>query len=158
MTHSNPSQSSAQPTWICHLTANDIAQLGESLRQIDPAWANQADSSGAQRVWYQGKEPYFDVMIEQQGKEVGWLQFTLRGQVLSWQATTNRIVTGETEELDMPPLVSYYAASKGIRPEANFDVDFVKLAIAILRARPGEALLSQSAMLLTQAMTAQGHQ
>ncbi|NJL46390.1 MAG: hypothetical protein HC929_01295 [Leptolyngbyaceae cyanobacterium SM2_5_2] len=137
-----------------YLTATDIAQLGESLRQIDPAWANQPGSLGEQRVWYQGQEPYFDLMIERQGETISWLQLTLRGQALSWQATTNRITTGETEELDMPPLVSYYAASKGIRLESNFDADFVKLAIAILQTRPEDALLSRAAALLVEAMKA----
>jgi hypothetical protein len=154
VTYSNPSQSGAQPTWISHLTANDITQLGKSLRQIDPAWANQPNSPGEQRVWYQGQEPYFDVMVEWQDKDIIWLQFTLRGQVLSWQVTTNRIVTGETEELDMPPLISYYAASKGIRPEAKFDADFANVVIAILRSRPEDALLSRAATLLANSLTA----
>jgi hypothetical protein len=152
VTYSDSDFSDLQPPWMSRLTAEDLVALGQSLRQIDPKWAHSANPAAEERVWYQGQEPYFDVMVERRGEGINWLQFTLRGRVLSWQASSNRIITGETEELDTPPLVTYYAASKGIRSETGFDAAFVKLAIAILRSRPEDGLLTSAADLLAQAL------
>lgn len=157
----NSSSAAPSSDWINALTADDKQRLGASLRQIDPGWTQGSPAEVDNRIWYQGSEPYFDIMAElaahppaQGSPTLTWFQFTLRGRVLSWQASTHRVETGETEELDVPPLVSYYPASQAIRPEARLDQVFVKLAQTILRSRPDQALLTQMATLLEEAMGA----
>jgi hypothetical protein len=138
--------------WINQMTAADIANLGQSLRQINPAWTHPSNLTTGERIWYQGQEPYFDIVLEIQGDTISWVQFTLRGQVLSWQAKTNRITTGETEELDIPPPVAFHAASRWIRSGDRFNVDFVKLAITILKTHPSDTHLARTAALLSQSL------
>ena len=138
------------------MTTADIAALGQSLRQINPDWTHPPDQVTGERVWYQGNEPYFDIVLELQGEALIWVQFTLRGQVLSWQAKTNRITTGETEELDIPPPVAFHAASRWIRSGETFNVDFVKLAIAILKSHPNDQRLAHIANVLSQSLNGQG--
>jgi hypothetical protein len=138
--------------WIRYLTAEDIHHLGISLRQIDPSWTQNNLEEGITRVWYQGREFYFDIMFELRGDEISWFQFTLRGRALSWKASSNRIETGQTEETDSPAIVSYYAASKGIRSEAEVDRELLNLTKAILRSRSDDALLRRMAEVLDGAV------
>ena len=138
--------------WIQCLKPEDIQALGQSLRKIDPTWTQHNAQAGVERVWYQGREFYFDLMFEIKAEAITWFQFTLRGRVLSWKASSNRIETGETEETDTPAVVSYYAASKGIRSGARVDTALLALAKNILRSRPDDGLLAQMASVLDEAI------
>jgi hypothetical protein len=153
VTNPNPGSPPLTEDWIAYLTPKDIQTLGYSLRQIDPTWTHGSpnETVGKNRIWYQGHESYFDVMVETQEEQVTWCQVTLRGRVLSWRATTNRIETGETEELDMPPAVTYYAASKNLRTSAEVDMAFVDLVTAILATRHDDPLLAAVTQRLRQA-------
>jgi len=142
----------ADDDWIHYLQPEDIQALGRSLRKIDPNWTQNHLRAGTERIWYQGKEFYFDLMFELQAEIITWFQFTLRGRVLSWKASSNRIETGETEEHDNPPPVSYYAASKGIRSGAEVNGALVNLAQKILRSRPDDDLLITMADILDGAV------
>jgi hypothetical protein len=148
VSHLNFDSTTPDSDWIHCLTAEDIQSLGKSLRKIDPSWTQNKLEEGLTRIWYQGQEFYFDLMFEIQGEAISWFQFTLRGRVLSWKASSNRVETGETEETDSPAVVSYYPASKGIRNESRVDTSLVNLAKAILRSRPDDPLLTRMAEVL----------
>lgn len=123
------------------LDESTIATLGTSLRAINPTLMKSAEGAPAKkRVWYQGNEPYFDVTIETLGHEITWFQITLRGKVISWRPP-NYLHTGETDEMDVPPEVAYYAASKTIRDGEQINWPLVKSIQAILAQRPDDPLL-----------------
>ncbi|MBE7381733.1 MAG: hypothetical protein F6J95_010025 [Leptolyngbya sp. SIO1E4] len=131
------------------LDESEIATLGASLRQINPdLMKSGAASSGKRRLWYQGNEPYFDVTIEQTGDAITWLQITLRGKVVSWRHPQSQLQTGETDELDVPPDVAYYAASKTIRDGEGINWSLVASVQAILAQRPEDLVLSAVSDLL----------
>lgn len=138
--------------WIESLSPEDLAALGHSLRPIDPTLMKVGDVSQGKRLWYQGREPYFDVVFETEDDIITWFQFTLRGKVVFWNGREKRLQTGETEELDTPPMLAYYAATKTIRDGANLDRRFVELAIAVLKARDGDSLCQRMAKILTTAL------
>ncbi len=148
MAHSDFDSTHADSDWLQYLKPEDIQALASSLRQIDPSWTQHNRAEGVNRIWYQGQEFYFDLMFEMQGETISWFQFTLRGRVLSWKASSNRVETGETEETDNPPVVSYYPASKGIRSGAQVDRVLLDLAKKILHNRPDDALLMRMAEVL----------
>ncbi|MFE4106079.1 hypothetical protein [Almyronema epifaneia] len=135
-------------SWISALDDAAIAALGQSLRKIDPSYLKVSPSPDTQRVWYQGKESYFDVMAERQNGQISWFQFTLRGKSLIWDRKHGRLRTGLTNELDVPPDVAYYAASKTIKDDARLNQAFVDLVKAILKTRPDECLLQEILSLL----------
>lgn len=125
------------------LDESTIATLGTSLRAINPTLMKSAEGAPAKkRVWYQGNEPYFDVTIETLGSEITWFQITLRGKVISWRPP-NYLHTGETDEMDVPPEVAYYAASKTIRDGEQINWPLVESIQAILAQRPDDPLLTQ---------------
>lgn len=131
------------------LDESAIAALGASLRQINPnLMKSEAAASEKQRFWYQGNEPYFDVTIEKTGQSVTWFQITLRGKVISWRHPNAHLQTGETDELDVPPDVAYYAASKTIRDGADINWPFVEIAQKILAQRPNDKILAEVSELL----------
>ncbi|MBD2257459.1 hypothetical protein H6G13_07740 [Pseudanabaena sp. FACHB-2040] len=145
---------------MAHLSEQDIQVLAQSLRRIDTGLM-KAGAQAGYRLWYQGKEPYFDVVFELAfqadpqsfldeviPEHINWCQFTLRGKVLLWQRQPSRLHTGETEELDMPPMLAYYAASKTIRDGASLDRAFVDLAQQIFQARPDEPHLYKMGQIL----------
>ena len=98
------------------------------------------------RIWFQGGEPYFDIIIEKDGDAITWFQITLRGRVLSWHQ--NQVQTGETDEMDSPPLLAYYSASKTIRDGATIDWSLVEALQAIVAVRDDAPLLHQLSELL----------
>ncbi|NJN22657.1 MAG: hypothetical protein HC812_17640 [Leptolyngbya sp. RL_3_1] len=100
------------------------------------------------RVWFQGGEPYFDIIIETDDDTITWFQITLRGRVLSWHRDHNQVQTGETDEMDTPPIVAYYSASKTIRDGAAVDWYLVKTLQAIVAVREDAPLLHQLSALL----------
>jgi hypothetical protein len=119
-----------------------IAALGASLRAINPDLMQSGeDASAKRRIWYQGSEPYFDVTVEKLGKDITWFQVTLRGKVISWRLP-NYLQTGETDELDVPPDVAYYAASKTIRDGERINWPLVESVQAIMACRPEDTVLS----------------
>ncbi|HEY9762300.1 MAG TPA: hypothetical protein V6D07_07220 [Trichocoleus sp.] len=134
----------------------EIQALSQSLRRIDTGLMKGGDKKTGQRVWYQGGEPYFDIVLETACQDISapfpncinWCQFTLRGQVLLWRREPAGLQTGETEELDAPPMVNFYAASKTIRNEASLNRDFVNLATAILKSRTDDPLLLEMGRIL----------
>lgn len=124
-----------------------IAELGASLRRIDPRFMKSSQRHpGATRTWYQGKEPYFDLVFETEADQVIWFQITLRGKSLSWDRDQPALLqAGETNELDVPAEVNYYSASKTIEGTADIDHEFLDLVIALLKTRPQEALFADMA-------------
>ncbi|MGD1940832.1 MAG: hypothetical protein ACFB0G_05940 [Leptolyngbyaceae cyanobacterium] len=131
-----------------------IAALGGSLRPINPNLMKAAeDNIEKRRIWYQGQEPYFDVTIEMIGETITWFQVTLRSKVVSWRSPSS-LQTGETDEMDVPPDVGYYAASKTIRDGALINWPLVESIAKILAQKPDDPLLVQASHLLQQQLTA----
>lgn len=130
------------------LDPSAIATLGASLRPINPDLMKPATgATEKRRVWYQGNEPYFDVTVETLGETITWVQITLRGRVISWRPP-HYLHTGETDELDVPPEVAYYAASKTIRDGAQIDWGLVESIQAILAQQPKDPLLTAVSQML----------
>ncbi|NER80015.1 MAG: hypothetical protein F6K42_10610 [Leptolyngbya sp. SIO1D8] len=124
------------------LDESEIATLGASLRQINPnLMKSGGEAPEKQRLWYQGNEPYFDVTVEKTNNAITWFQITLRGKVVSWRYPQAQVQTGETDELDVPAEVAYYAASKTIRDGASINWSLVKSIQAILAHRSDDAVL-----------------
>lgn len=124
------------------LEKSAIATLGASLRRINPGLMKSEESEQPkQRFWYQGNEPYFDVTVEKTDDLITWFQITLRGKVISWRHPQAQLQTGETDELDVPPEVAYYAASKTIRDGAVINWQFVETVRDILAQRPEDTVL-----------------
>lgn len=122
---------------------SELAALGNSLRLIDTDLMKLPETSpDAKRFWYQGQESYFDLMVAMQQQAITWLQITLRGKVLSCKPP-NTLWTGETEELDVPPEVAYYAASKTIRDGVAVNWEFVQSMVTMLSHRSDEPILAQ---------------
>ena len=138
--------------WLDQLSPTDLEALGHSLRPIDPSLMKDDGDHPGQRIWYQGREPYFDVIFTTHNDQITWFQFTLRGQVVFWNGRENRLQTGETEELDVPPMLAYYAATKTIRDGANLNRRLVKIAIAVLQARAQDPLCQRMVPLLQTAI------
>ncbi|NJL85076.1 MAG: hypothetical protein HC886_02435 [Leptolyngbyaceae cyanobacterium SM1_1_3] len=136
--------------WILKLDEAAIAALSQSLRKIDPNYLKSGTSPGKTRIWYQGKENYFDVMAEMQDNQIDWFQFTLRGKSLIWNRHHQQLRTGITNELDVPPDVAYYAASKTIKDDQLLNETFIDLVKSILKKRPREPLLQEMLILLNQ--------
>jgi hypothetical protein len=135
------------------LDESEIASLGTSLRAINPDLMKPAEGASTQRrIWYQGNEPYFDVTVELLGDDITWFQITLRGKVISWRPP-HYLHTGETDEMDVPPDVAYYAASKTIRDGENINWPLVQSMQAILAQQPDEALLTQISTILKTHLT-----
>jgi hypothetical protein len=130
-----------------NLDAATIHTLGNSLCFINPALMKGGEAvAHSDRIWYQGGEPYFDIIIEKHEEVITWFQITLRGRVLFWNQ--NQVQTGETDEMDSPPIVAYYAASKTIRDGAKVDWCLVKTFQEIVAVRQEVALLQDLSELL----------
>ncbi|RZM82757.1 hypothetical protein [Leptolyngbya iicbica] len=129
---------------------SELEALGKSLRLVNTnSIKASAKSPPTKRLWYQGQESYFDVTVDLQDEAISWFQITLRGKVVSGKPT-QALTTGETEELDVPPEVAYYAASKTIRDGAAINWDFVQCMAEMLSHRPDEPTLARVHDLLTQ--------
>jgi len=127
---------------------SELPALGASLRPINADWMKPAETDADQkRLWYQGHEPYFDVLVELSGADLTWCQVTLRGKVLSWRSP-HSLQTGETDELDVPPEVAYYAASKTIRDGSAVDWHFVQQVQTILAQQTDDPVLAEVSHLL----------
>ncbi|MDB9527282.1 hypothetical protein PN498_14880 [Oscillatoria sp. CS-180] len=125
------------------LEESEITALGASLRPINPGMMKPTEGDTAKkRIWYQGNESYFDVTAEAIADQITWFQITLRGKVVSWRSP-DYLQTGETDEMDVPPDVAYYAASKTIRDGAAINWPLVETVQAILAHRPEETPLTQ---------------
>ncbi len=117
---------------------DEIAALGASLRQIDREILSQA-KEGITKVWFQGGEPYFDVVLELREGKIEWFQFTLRGKSISWTPTFSCFQTGTTNELQTSDL-TFHPASKLIENNQHQDEIFIELARSILQSRAGEPI------------------
>lgn len=127
---------------------SELPALGASLRPINADWMKPAETDADQkRLWYQGQEPYFDILIELHSRDITWFQITLRGKVLSWRSP-NSLQTGETDELDVPPEVAYYAASKTIRDGSAINWEFVQQIQTLLTQKTDDPMLAQVSGLL----------
>ncbi|MEQ8997589.1 MAG: hypothetical protein RID53_13940 [Coleofasciculus sp. B1-GNL1-01] len=120
---------------------DEIKRLGASLRQIDPGILSPA-KEGITKVWYQGGEPYFDVVVELRHGKIEWFQFTLRGKSISWKPGFLGLQTGKTNELQTDDL-TFHPASKLIEHNNQKDHKFIELAGAILKTRADEPIFHQ---------------
>lgn len=120
---------------------DEIKRLGASLRQIDPGILSPA-KEGITKVWYQGGEPYFDVVVELRHGKIEWFQFTLRGKSISWKPVFLGLQTGKTNELQTDDL-TFHPASKLIEHNNQKDHKFIELAGAILQTRADEPIFKQ---------------
>lgn len=120
-----------------------IQTLGESLSCINPDLMKGGSGGENERLWYQGSEPYFDILVERDGTDITWFQITLRGRVVSWRSGQTYVQTGETDELDVPMEAANYAASKTIRDGSEVNWPLVKTVQGIVAAGPDDPVLQQ---------------
>lgn len=110
--------------------------LGRALRRVRDSIQKQDPSGRSATVWFQGPEPYLDVVVELAGGAVAWFQVTLRGRSLTWDAGKGRLATGRTGELEvdgpLPP------ASKPLAIDSEIDRAVVQAVAWLLAARAGE--------------------
>lgn len=125
----------------------EVQALGASLRRIDPRLVMTPESPNTIRLWYQGGEPYFDLFVEQTGSEIEWIQFTLRGQCLSWNRQQSQWISGYTNEFQVDDLW-FYPASKLIKTEAQINQGLMQIMAAILQTRRDEPVFEQILQLL----------
>ncbi|MGD1860875.1 MAG: hypothetical protein ACFB0E_12995 [Leptolyngbyaceae cyanobacterium] len=131
-----------------NIIESELSALGRSLRLISNHLMKPAETSAdKRRIWYQGSEPYFDLQLEIFNHKILWLQITLRGKVLSWRSP-NYLQTGETNELDVPPDIAYYAASKTIRDGAAINWPLVQAIETMLASRTDDHILTLVRQLL----------
>jgi hypothetical protein len=147
------------PDWLNTITPAAIERLGQSLRQINPKLMKPGALPNSDRLWFQGNEPYFDVVFERQGDRITWFQFTIRGQSLSWRRQEPQaqgyITTGRTNEMQVPPDLNYYAASKTIREDSQTQPQLLAVVKGILRSQPDQPLFCQMLTLLDTAAQAE---
>lgn len=130
------------------LDESTIATLGASLRQIDTRLMKSfGRAANKSRLWYQGGEPYFDVTVEKTAGVITWFQISLRGEIVSWQASKPRVQTGETDEMSSYGMA--YATSKTIRDHVNVNWPLVAYAQAIVAQRPEDTVLTALSEILT---------
>ena len=127
---------------ITLMEQNEIAALGTSLRLIDQRLLSPTQEEDTTRIWYQGGEPYFDMFVELRQGKIEWFQFTLRGQVISWNSQNCSWQTGMTNEKRTDDL-TFYPASKLIESDKNADTQFMQLVRSILQTRAGEEIFDQ---------------
>lgn len=126
---------------MTQMDQDEIKRLGASLRQIDPGILSPA-KEGITKVWYQGGEPYFDVVVELRHGKIEWFQFTLRGKSISWKPGFSGLQTGKTNELQTDDL-TFHPASKLIEHNNQEDHKFIEVAGAILQTRADEPIFHQ---------------
>ncbi|MBE9127825.1 hypothetical protein IQ257_13135 [Coleofasciculus sp. LEGE 07092] len=120
---------------------DEMIRLGASLRQIDPGIMSPA-KEGMTKIWYQGGEPYFDMVVELRNGKLEWFQFTLRGKSISWKPEFSGFQTGKTNELQTDDMI-FHPASKLIENNPQQDEKFMGLVQAILQTRAGEPLFDE---------------
>ncbi|MBD1923198.1 hypothetical protein H6F77_19285 [Microcoleus sp. FACHB-831] len=120
----------------------EIEALGTSLRRISQKLLSQNSQNGTKRVWFQGGEAYFDLVIDVRDDEIQWFQFTLRGKSISWNKQRPGLQTGITNELRVDDM-TFYPASKLIQTDSKEDSEFIGLARSILQTRVGEELFDK---------------
>lgn len=125
------------------MNKDEIIALGASLQRIDQKLLKPKKQGYILRIWYQGGEPYFDMFLDLLDNDIVWFQFTLRGQCLSWNQKQSCLQTGSTNELVVDD-ITYYSASKVIKNDSTPDIDFIKLAQAILKTRAGDAMFDKA--------------
>jgi hypothetical protein len=132
-----------------------IKALGQSLNRINPELMKGGGGNAQDRLWYQGSEPYFDIIVERDGETVTWFQITLRGRVVSWRSGQEYLQTGETDELDAPVEAANYAASKTIRDGSEVNWPLVQTVQGIVAMRPEDPVLQQIHQLIQTQLPAE---
>lgn len=111
------------------------SQLGKALRRVRDSIQKQDPGGRTSRLWYQGPEPYLDVVFEVSGGTLLWFQVTVRGRSLTWERRRG-VVTGHTGELAVEgPLAP---ASRTIADDREGDRDVARAVGFLLSARAGE--------------------
>ncbi|MDJ0732968.1 MAG: hypothetical protein QNJ47_02610 [Nostocaceae cyanobacterium] len=131
------------------LDNNEIVYLGTSLQKIEQKILKKSDSQGGTRIWFQGGEPYFDVVFELLNDEIVWFEFTLRGKSLSWNKKFQTLQTGNTNELQLNDVI-FYAATKTIEQDREIDWEFVNLVKSILQTRTDEKIFAKALKVFCQ--------
>ncbi len=125
------------------LENDEITSLGKSLHKIEQAILKKGDTKGGNRIWFQGGEPYFDVVFELIEDEIVWLEFTFRGKCLSWNKKFPKLQTGSTNELQFNDVI-FYAATKTIEQDREIDWEFVNLVKSVFKTRADEEIFAQA--------------
>jgi len=121
--------------------------LGRALRRVRDDIQKQDGAGRSKRVWFQGSEPYLDVLFEVSDGALLWFQVTLRGRAVTWDARGG-VVTGHTGELSAEgPLAP---ASKTVEADAHGDRAVVEAIFRILAARGGEEPFAAAAAVLAR--------
>ncbi len=120
--------------WLAQLENDAPAcrQLGLGLRPI--TFGIRPDEDGIKRLWFQGRERYFDVFFEIREQRLTWAQLSFRGLVLTFEGKTRALRVDETDEMQ----TSSYAlsASRTLRPlPSEIATRFTRIAMAMVAAR-----------------------
>lgn len=123
------------------MNPEEINKLAKSLQRIDSTMSNP------NRVWFQGKDLYFDVTFDLENNgDIHWFEFTWEGKALSWAKDYSCLEIGYTNELDTHD--RRYAASKTIQKTDNLSnsefIEFIKFVKAVLRDRADEPLFRKA--------------
>lgn len=122
---------------------DEVAQLAASLRAINQKVLKSGYESGMVKLWFQGREPYFDVFFKLKNDEIAWFQFTLRGKSLTWDINKQAWKTGNSQEMTISS-ETHYPASRTIDTDSHLDWEFINLVKAIIQARADEPIFAKA--------------
>ncbi|MFB2836479.1 hypothetical protein [Floridanema evergladense] len=100
-----------------------IKELAESLYQVK--------TKEPERIWFQGKDFYFDVFFKVENEEIIWFQFTWQGNVVSWDKSEPSLKTGVTNEMNHDHCL--YPASKTVKFDSCPNQELIEFVQAIVR-------------------------
>lgn len=122
-----------------NLSNVDVNRLAASLRTIDTQGAGRLPNE--HRVWLQGDENYFDVFVDlDTADQPTWFQITLRGRIYTWEAASQRVWTGFTNERSTQPR---HPTVKMITSESTPDPVWVACVKDLLAASQQHPLLQR---------------
>jgi len=84
-----------------------------------------------ERIWFQGKDVYFDVFFKVENEEIVWFQFTWQGNVVSWDKNEPALKTGITNEMNCDDRL--YPASKTVNFDLSPNQEFLGFVQAIVK-------------------------
>jgi hypothetical protein len=106
--------------------------LAETLRPVTYGMRQEPD--GTHRLWYQGRERYFDVFFLLKDQRLSWAQFSLRGLVLSFDVSKRFLSVDQTDEMEQTAYA--VSATRTLKPLAPaLATRFTRIAMAIVAAR-----------------------
>jgi hypothetical protein len=139
---------------------DEIELLATGVREIDQGAMNS--DLGETRHWFQGREPYFDVLVdcdlELTEDEDGipmphhiprWLQVTLRARVLTWERG-GAVMTGRTDESEIRE--THATPVRMVDADTTVDPRVLQVVLAILERRPDEPILAAALAALRAAL------